>query len=214
MRDEIKPFITGVIIFTILCIIYAVTLNPAPMISQDLHNQPIGEIYGEKTVGQLFISPEDKLTRIDIKFATYERQNSNDVFFVLKEAQSEESIVEKIIPVREIQNNEYHRINFNSIEQSKGVAYTFTISSPDAEPGNAITIWHSSEDEYSPGYTLLNNSHFEGDLTFRTYHTYTPADLIMSFIHKCLRDRLFFLPYIFLIGALVLLLLGIQKRRV
>lgn len=146
--------------------------DPQPILIQDQHNQPIGEIYGERTVGQSFIATGDKLSRVDVKLATYARRNTENVIFQLREAGSTEDIVSITVNAVQIEDNAYHLFEFDPIPDSKGKTYVFTISSLKSKPGNAITIWYSTEDVYCNGTVQISDKPIEGDLSFRTYHAF------------------------------------------
>lgn len=188
-------------------------IDPAPMIMQGKLNQSIDEIYGEKVVGQSFVATADKLTRVDVMLATFARNNTKDVIFKMREAGSTEDIVNTTVNAEIIKDNSYFSFVFDPILESKGKSYVFYISSPESVPGNAITIWYSTEDVYSGGTTILNNNPFQGDLSFRTYVKYSMLDFTSSFFKKFTQDTPFFIFYISLLLLTLSAVILLYARR-
>lgn len=215
MRSELKPLLTAALIFAAILCIYTQIIDPAPMMIQEQHNEPIGEIYGDTIVGQSFVATEDQLTRVDVKLATYARENTGDIIFGLREATSTQETVSITVKAEAIKDNAYHSFVFDPILESKGKLYVFTVSALESKPGNAITIWYSTDDVYSNGTAQINDKPIEGDLSFRTYYTYTLLDFTVSFFKKFMRDGLFSLAYIIFIGVIsMLIILHLREKRV
>lgn len=171
MESRLKPLIIAIIItITSIICIYTLLISSSPMIIQDQTNYPIGEIYGSKIISQSFVSSENGLNRIDILLATYARNNTENVSFYLREADSNTDIVIITVNAEKIRDNTYHSFKFGPILESKGKTYIFSIESPDSKPGDAITIWHNTEDTYPNGSILMDNISIPGDLGFRVYY--------------------------------------------
>jgi hypothetical protein len=67
-----------------------------------------------------------------------------------------------------------HIFRFDPVEGSDGKRYAFTLRSPDASGGNAVTVWMHPTGIYSDGHRLEDGQARDGDLGFGIY--FTPAD--------------------------------------
>jgi hypothetical protein len=140
-------------------------------ISQQISNQPVGEISGGTTIGQTFYSTLPNLNSIDIDLATYGRSNTKDVIFHLRERpESKNDIVTLQINAQKISNNAYYTFKFPIIKDSVNKSYYFFLESPTSVPGNAITIWSSKDDVYPDGSLYVNSNPVPGDLAFKVYY--------------------------------------------
>ncbi len=134
-------------------------------------NQTVGEIFGDKKIGQTFLAEARGLTGVDLFLATYARTNTFPVIFHLKETpHTPTDLFTQTLPARQIRNNAYHRFRFPAIPDSQGKSYYFFLESPESRPGNAITAWCYSEDLYKNGSLFINGVEEKGDLTFRTVY--------------------------------------------
>ena len=103
---------------------------------------PVGEIYGDRKIGQTFVAEYDNLSAIEVLLATYNRWNSGEFFFHLRsEVTSKEDIISYDRSMLTVQDNEFFRFSFPKIKNSKVKKYFFYLDSPRSKPGNAITIW-------------------------------------------------------------------------
>ncbi|MCZ6601835.1 MAG: YfhO family protein, partial [Planctomycetota bacterium] len=78
------------------------------------------------------------------------------------------------VRMEEIENNAYFWFLFDPIPQSKGNRYAFTLASPDASSGNAVTVWMHPEGRYPEGARLETGEPVAGDLGFGI-HFVSPA---------------------------------------
>lgn len=180
-------------------------------VDQVRHDKPIEEIYGSKTVGQTFVSAQPSLDRIDILLATYARTNTKDIIFHLRSfPNSTNDIVSIVVNAKNISDNQYHRFSFKPIPNCKGKTYYFFIESPESKPGDAITIWYSTEDVYKDGSAYIDHKTIEGDLCFKIYHKLNSSDFISYFIGRISQDKPFFVFYFSLIVILIFLLVKLQ----
>lgn len=141
------------------------------MLSQATTNQPVGEIYGTISAGETFISPNSNMNAIEVCLATYQRLNTNDIVFHLRNSTTSLDDITTIkVNARIIEDNQFHKFKFAPIKDSKGRAYYFYIDSPQSAPGNAITIWYNTNDVYKGGSAFINKAMIDGDLAFRVYY--------------------------------------------
>lgn len=139
-------------------------------IRQEESNTPVGEITGKKEIGQTFYSSYNKLNRIDVMLATYNRENSQEVIFHLKKSPSDkEDIYSETFHASSVVDNTYRTFEFPPIPDSAGKTFYFSFESPLSKEGDAITIWTSKQDKYKKGKMYINGKSSKGDLRFITY---------------------------------------------
>lgn len=184
------------------------------MISQIDYSHPIGEIYGDTVIGQSFIATENNLTRVDVLFLTYERENNKDIIFHLIDQSSTDDIAEIIINASEISTNDYCSFYFDPIPGSKMKTYSFSLSSPESYPGNAVSLYSSRNDVYMGGSASINGEKYTGDLAFRTYNTYSGRGFFPSFFEKFLKDPIFLIVYLLIIGLVIVGIIIIHRKGV
>ncbi len=172
-------------------------------VGQVRYDKPIGEIYGAKTVGQTFVSTQPRLDRIDILLATYARTNTEDIIFHLRSSpNSPNDIVTIIVNAKNISDNQYYSFSFKPILNCKGKTYYFFIESPQSKPGDAITMWYNTEDDYRDGSAYIDHKPIEGDLCFKIYLSY--------FIDRVSQVKSFFMLYCSLMAILICILIKVQ----
>jgi hypothetical protein len=145
----------------------------------------VGELIAGAAAGQSFTAEYGGLSEVAVKVGTYERQNRGAVVFRLDGPGLTEAIT-RTVDAAELEDNAYRAFEFPPIQDSAGKRFTFTLESPDAEPGEAITVWGAEEDVYPDGEATLTGLYrgkSVADLTFRL--TYEPplldrADLFLE----------------------------------
>lgn len=175
-RPFTRVFLLGFLAFNMLTF-WKYTLPtfydfPFQVVSHQLaFDQTVGEIFGDKKIGQTFRAEAKNLTGIEVFLATYARTNTFPVIFHLKETpDAPTDLFIQTLPAWQIHNNAYHRFQFPVIPDSQGKSYYFSLESPESKPGNAITAWCHSEDRYKNGSLWINGVEEKGDLTFRTVY--------------------------------------------
>ncbi|MFC2166789.1 hypothetical protein ACFLQZ_02370 [Acidobacteriota bacterium] len=139
-------------------------------IRQEESNVSVGEITGEKEIGQTFYSNFNNLCRIDVMLATFDRENSQEVIFHLKKSPSDtEDIYTEVFNASSVADNTYRSFEFPPIPDSAGKTFYFSFESPHSKYGDAITIWTSKQDKYKKGEMYINRESSKGDLRFITY---------------------------------------------
>ena len=166
------------------------------------------ELIAGETFGQSFECLRDNLYRIDLGTATYARANSAPLLFHLRsDPQASTDIISVTIPGPEIQNERPTSITFPPLADSQGKSYYFYLESPEAVPGDAITLYANAHDQYADGVAYVNGQPVDGDLVFTAYsrETYTLAGVWGDFMGRVRRDIPFFGCY----GILLLVVLGL-----
>jgi len=173
------------------------------------------ELVGGKTFGQSFVSDLDNLYRIDLSTATFSRVNSAPVIFYLKDSPQANTAIRSItLPGPEIQNDRPTSFVFEPITSSAGKSFYFVIESPEATPGNAITVYASEYDQYPRGEAYRNTQIVNGDLAFTAYsrEPFTFSSILRGTTSRAAQDVPFFIFYGALILAVIVgLILTIRK---
>jgi hypothetical protein len=128
-----------------------------------------GEIMGSNRPGQTFISQADTLARVQVLGATFGGSARGQLVFHLRESPlAREDLATRTVDAATLADNSYWSFTFPPITQAKGRAFYFFVESPDAQPGEAATLWYSEGDPYNGGTRTQDGSAVSGDLVFRT----------------------------------------------
>jgi len=158
---------------------------------------PVGTITKNLIIAQEFIPDYDRMSGIEIEFATYGRKNNSNVFVKLTDMKKGRVIFEKKIYAGNMEDNRYRIFKFKEIPDSKNKKYLITAES-DATDDNAVTIWKNNT-EYKNFNLYVGKDKVIGSLNFR--------------IHFVLTDRLNIIPLLLAIffNLLCLTLMGENK---
>ncbi len=141
------------------------------LLEQDRSETPAGEIWGSREVGQSFVAPVDAtISRIDLLFATYRRDNHHPLLFHLHESPGGEDLAQVMIRPTSIEDNRWLSIRFPEVEIHRGETLFFALASPRSVPGDAFTVWSSAADVYAHGSLFEGAEPGLGDLRFRVFH--------------------------------------------
>ncbi len=148
-------------------------------------NIPIGEITKSMQIGQTFVAERSNLSRIDILFATYKRENTEDILFHLrKKFGSNNDIVLYRFNPKFLEDNRYFSITFPEIPDSEGKVYYFYIESPTSYSGNAVTIWYLPNSSYTQGNLYINGMPSKGSLVFRPYYESNMTEYLNTLLRR------------------------------
>jgi hypothetical protein len=189
--------ILGVITLVGLIAIGAAMIDQMACEGQPINNNttptPAQQIFGERVIGQSFVAPRNGLNRIDILFQTYRRQNTHDVILRLLEVpdindplQTTE-LFQTTFNAAAVSDQSWQTFKF--IPDSAGKAYLFTLQSPDAEDGNALTVGGIEQDVYLPGTAFLGPVPVAADVTFRSCYQMTTFEKFQVLSEQITRGR-------------------------
>lgn len=201
-----KQNIIRFIYISSIVIIFVFFLSISPPSIIEVYNQshndiPVGEIYRHMEIGQTFEAAYNYLSGIEVLLATFNRENKGTFIFRLREGfKSEDDWIVYPCDMRDVQDNSFFRFPvFPKKKHTKGKKYYFLLEAPYGEPGNAITIWSSSEDLYKDGEKIINGVPSQGDLVFKTvyelgwslsFHTLTARLMItLNFLHNLFKNQ-------------------------
>ena len=174
------------------------------------------ELIDGETFGQTFISTGDDLYRIDLGMATFARANSAPVIFHLRNGPESNTDISTItLLASEIQNDRPTSFEFPPLPDSKGKSYYFFIESPQATPGDAITVYASGLDQYPDGMAYRNGKTESADLVFTAY---SRVSFNLSGLWGDLRSRIsqdipFFVIYVILVLGVCVAIFGSLRKR-
>ncbi len=128
----------------------------------------VGELIGNRTVGQTVRPEENNWSGIDLGFATFSsRKNTADVVVhVRNSATSTEDIRTVRVNAKDIVDNEWQSFTWEPIPNSANQEFYVFIESPTSVPGNAITVRYIDLD-VRPGNLYLNGQSKTGDIAYR-----------------------------------------------
>jgi hypothetical protein len=199
----------GFVLVLILAWIFLLFSKRIVVYNSYINTVPAGEIYGEKKIGQTFQAEYDDLCALEVLMANYARKVTGEVIFHLKkEVRASDDLLQKKVDAGKIKDNRYFRFKLPNLENSKGKEYYFYFEAPQAEPGNALTVWANEEDKYFEGKKIVNGKEAEGDLIFRTVYDKKLGEKVRMFLNEITRAKPFPLNkdwfYIGLIGLFIL----------
>lgn len=102
--------------------------------------QPVGGIFGENDINQIFVSNVDNLAEIQILFATWARKNSGSLFVKISEVGGEE-FFSQTLDMASMVDNSFVSFKFPPRADSKNKKYLINLSSPESTPDNNVTCW-------------------------------------------------------------------------
>lgn len=129
----------------------------------------IGELFGEKTVGQIIPMEKNNWETIEVGLSTFSsRNNTQDLILHVREGiDAKEDIRTVKINAREIQDSSYHRFEFEPITDSAGKTYYVFLRSPTSRAGDAVTVRFANQD-LLPGEMVKNGAVLPGrDVAYR-----------------------------------------------
>jgi hypothetical protein len=156
---------------------------------------PAQQIFGERVIGQSFVAPRNGLNRIDIFFQTYQRQNTHDVILRLLEIRDindprqTTEMFQTTFNANAVSDQSWQIFKFAPIPDSAGKTYLFTLQSPEAEEGNAITVGGIERNVYLPGSAFLGPVPVQADVTFRSCYQMTKFEKLQVLSEQITRGR-------------------------
>lgn len=159
---------------------------PVPVLLMPVNGEPITELPGGSRVVVDGAAEGWVRVRLDGGRAGYihrdhfvelppsDRVNDRDVLLELYREGDTEPLRTARLNAAEMHDNSHVTFRFEPIADSHDVRYRFTLTSPDAEPGNAVTFRYASRDLYPDGTRFEGGDPVEGDLIFRP--AYAPGE--------------------------------------
>ena len=103
--------------------------------------------------------------------STYNRRNTHDVTFHLKEdLNAQTDILTITFNASDVRDGAWRSFAFPPISDSAGRSFYFYLESPESEPGNAVSVMGRNDDRYPWGQGFINGHPTPGDMTFRIFY--------------------------------------------
>jgi len=151
LKEFIKFSALPVFLFLVVVFLYAFLVKlPFASTEQPFFNRSVGEIYGQREVGQIFESTKNDLSAVSFKVATFGgRENNKDVIFELRrEISDKESLRTVTVNASNFVDHQFYQFNFSPIADSKNQNFYASLRSPESSEGNAVTIDYKSDEVY------------------------------------------------------------------
>lgn len=127
--------------------------------------EPIGEITNDVRIEQQFHVNSNIIQKINIKLATYGRENKGNIFIKLINVDSKEELYNQTVDISTVEDGKYLSLNIDKkFGDIKNKPLELIITSNVEDRNNAITIWSGKEDGDSS--LLINGQLSENTLTF------------------------------------------------
>ncbi|MGM1021336.1 MAG: hypothetical protein ACQEXV_12465 [Bacillota bacterium] len=148
-------------------------------ILQETGSKTVGEITEGLEFGQTFQADVNDLSGVSIKLATYMRENTGDVTVGLRLVGDHKDIYSATVDAKSIQDNQFFKLRFPPIKNSKGKKYYFYVNSTGTQ-GHSITAYKADNNPYKQGEMFINNKkQTQDDLTFIVYYNKTFLDWLV-----------------------------------
>jgi hypothetical protein len=154
------------------------------------------QIWGERIISQSFIAPRHDLNRIDLLFQTYDRRNTHLVNLRLLAMTKElnnplqgAELFNTTFNADTISDQSWHSFTFSPLPDSAGKTYLITLTSPESEDGNAITVGGAARDTYLTGTAYLGATPVPFDITFRSCYQMTLLEKLQVLSAQTTRNR-------------------------
>ncbi len=134
-------------------------------------SEPLVPITKDVKIKQEFLSCSNRMTGLEIQFATYGRQNSSDLSVKLTEAETGRILFEETLSAGNLKDNQYKKFDFKELPDSGDKKYIISIES-DAAEENAATVW-SGNGQYENTALFMGDKHISKTLNFNIYYAGT-----------------------------------------
>ncbi len=145
-------------------------IQPPPT-GQRMRETIVGELLAGSSAGQTFLPTSESLYAIDVQFGDFLRHNHGPVVFHLKRSPSDpQDLVTLTVDASDLREGVFHRFEFAPLAGVVGKPLYFYLEAPEAQTGNAITVFGTVQDTYADGYAFLANLPYHSgihDLTFQ-----------------------------------------------
>ncbi|QOS81364.1 hypothetical protein JNUCC31_11265 [Paenibacillus sp. JNUCC31] len=144
-------------------------------------NVNFGEVTDGKVIEQSFSAKQDGLTKVDLFFSTFNRQNDSETLLSLYEADTNQLIRQAKFNNAQAKDNAYSEFSFDPVEDSKGKMYILKITSNTSDRSQAVTFWKDNT-SLADGNLSFAGKHQEGSLVGKLIYQnqFTIMDIIIN----------------------------------
>ena len=146
-REQLKKINSVVLIAYVIIAVLFWWIAGDQMRFQEVHTAsitpaaPVGELVAGMEIRQPFTAQSDELRSVSMQLSTYARTNTATVVMQVVDADGTVQ-GETELNAAEIADNTVREIPFaEPIALTSGERYELVLTSPDGQPGNAITVW-------------------------------------------------------------------------
>jgi hypothetical protein len=111
------------------------------------------------------------------------RVNDKDVILEVLDPDSGDAVRTSTVNASDMFDVSHVTFEFPVLQESQDNCYRFRLTSPESEPGNAITIRYDPDGSYEDGHAILNGTSTDGDIVFQPRY-----DLQEALYHGSLDD--------------------------
>ncbi len=182
-NSETRKFIKKICLFLALILVVCLVVN------QNVSNRErctehvvssatVGEIVAGRTIAQSVQVKSSYLYGFSLRFATYGKVITSHVRVVLQD-ESDAVLFDRTFNASILKDNQFYEFRFDEpLSGVKNQSLRISVSSPDAVPGNALTIWSSNENSYQDGVLSMDGTVAESsDISFQLFHSAIPTPL-------------------------------------
>ena len=108
-----------------------------------------------------------------------------------------------------VTDNAFHPFDFKPLPDSGGKAFLFTLSAPEADLDQALTVW-TNRAHGPDGCLVVDGVPRAGSLTFRAYSAVTKGEVVDLFASRMIEGRTLGLGAAWLVGAVLLIQAGLM----
>jgi GT2 family glycosyltransferase len=147
-----------------------------PGVAQLSGTQSLSELLPGRTIGQSIKLRGGCLVTVCVRFDTYKRTNHCTVRFHLRASpENQEDLATVVLDASTLPHGQFFPIDFRPIETNHPDEVYFFFDSPDASPGNAVSLLRAQTEHPGIGTCYIDHRPDRGCLTFRTYQL-SPSD--------------------------------------
>ncbi|WP_342415699.1 hypothetical protein NST83_22365 [Paenibacillus sp. FSL R10-2782] len=178
--SKARKAIVPILIVLMLIYVYVGNIGKYSIsILQETGSKTVGEITEGLEFGQTFQADVNDLSGVSIKLATYMRENTGDVTVGLRLVGDHKDIYSTTVDAKSIQDNQFFKLRFPPIKNSKGKKYYLYVNSTGTQ-GHSITAYKADNNPYKQGELFINNKkQAQDDLTFIVYYNKTFLDWLV-----------------------------------
>lgn len=221
MTTRITTVQIQLITLVIVCIVCVSAgyhlLNSSILIAENPYHQVVtGEILETTTLYQPLPPIQAQLKALSFRAGTYQRINTG--FLVVRVTHQSETHIEKQIPMKTLQDNQWFTIPFNPpLDPGR---YIVEMTAAETCQGQSVTLYRSKHSDNTETLLIHNGNQTNGTLTYRAYGVYTWREQFRKL--ACRLDmqtirgsRLLLSAFLFLClgGVLVILAMGFSSQK-
>lgn len=140
-------FLLGVGIFVIPAFICLIVSLVPPYVTTNTGNPTVGAglITAGTVMEQHFAAKKDSVAYVTFRVGTYNRTNDSDLLVRLKDGETDEVLAEETFDVSWFGDNDWQRFDCDNAVVTAGKDYYVEFSAPDADAGNSVTLYRTSD---------------------------------------------------------------------